>query len=221
MRILVIEDERKLADYLKKGLENHSYSVDCVYDGEAGEKRAAMGEYDAIVLDLMLPVKDGIEVTKSLRARGINVPILMLTARGELEDKILGLDSGADDYLVKPFEFQELLARIRALLRRPTAKVGEELKAQDITVYPNKYLIEQGSKKLDLTLKEYAVLEYLVRHKGEVLNREQIFDHCWDWTVDSFSNVVDVYIKKLRDKLNDKNEKYIRTVRGVGYQFQG
>jgi DNA-binding response OmpR family regulator len=221
MRILVIEDERKLADYLKKGLENHSYSVDCVYDGEAGEKRAAMGEYDAIVLDLMLPVKNGIEVTKSLRARGINVPILMLTARGELEDKILGLDSGADDYLVKPFEFQELLARIRALLRRPTAKVGEELKAQDITVYPNKYLIEQGSKKLDLTLKEYAVLEYLVRHKGEVLNREQIFDHCWDWTVDSFSNVVDVYIKKLRDKLNDKNEKYIRTVRGVGYQFQG
>ena len=198
MRILVIEDERKLADYLKKGLENHSYSVDCVYDGEAGEKRAAMGEYDAIVLDLMLPVKDGIEVTKSLRARGINVPILMLTARGELEDKILGLDSGADDYLVKPFEFQELLARIRALLRRPTTKVGEELKAQDITVYPNKYLIEQGSKKLDLTLKEYAVLEYLVRHKGEVLNREQIFDHCWDWTVDSFSNVVDVYIKKLR-----------------------
>jgi DNA-binding response OmpR family regulator len=220
MRILVIEDERKLADYLKKGLENHSYSVDCVYDGETGEKRAAMGEYDAVILDLMLPVRDGIEVTKSLRARGINVPILMLTARGELEDKILGLDSGADDYLVKPFEFQELLARIRALLRRPTAKVGEELKARDITVYPNKYLIEQDGKKLDLTLKEYAVLEYLVRHKGEVLNREQIFDHCWDWTVDSFSNVVDVYIKKLRDKLNDKNEKYIRTVRGVGYQFQ-
>lgn len=220
MRILIIEDERKLADYLKKGLENHSYSVDCVYDGEAGEKRAAMGEYDAIVLDLMLPVKDGIEVTKDLRARGVNVPILMLTARGELEDKILGLDSGADDYLVKPFEFQELLARIRALLRRPIAKVGEELKAQDLTVYPNKYLIEQNGKKLDLTLKEYAVLEYLVRHKGEVLNREQIFDHCWDWTVDSFSNVVDVYIKKLRDKLNDKNEKYIKTVRGVGYQFQ-
>jgi DNA-binding response OmpR family regulator len=220
MRILIIEDERKLADYLKKGLENHSYSVDCVYDGEVGERRAAMGEYDAVILDLMLPVKDGIEVTKSLRARGINVPILMLTARGELEDKILGLDSGADDYLVKPFEFQELLARIRALLRRPTAKVGEELKTQDITVYPNKYLIEQNGKKLDLTLKEYAVLEYLVRHKGEVLNREQIFDHCWDWTVDSFSNVVDVYIKKLRDKLNDKNEKYIKTVRGVGYQFQ-
>lgn len=220
MKILVIEDERKLADYLKKGLENHSYSVDCVYDGEAGEKRAAMGEYDAIILDLMLPVKDGIEVTKDLRVRGVNVPILMLTARGELEDKILGLDSGADDYLVKPFEFQELLARIRALLRRPIAKVGEELKAQDITVYPNKYLIEQNGKKLDLTLKEYAVLEYLVRYKGEALNRERIFDHCWDWTVDSFSNVVDVYIKKLRDKLNDKNEKYIKTVRGVGYQFQ-
>jgi len=220
MRILIVEDNQKLAGYVKKALEQKSYTADCVYDGESGEKRAILGEYDLVILDIMLPKKDGIAVCHDLREKNINLPIIMLTAKDELEDKIEGLDSGADDYLVKPFELEELLARVRALLRRPKEKIGEILTAQDISVDNANHTIAKNGEPLPLTLKEYAVLEYLIRNKGRVLTRDQILDHCWDFAFDSFSNIVDVYIKQLRKKLNDTNEKYIKTVRGIGYRFQ-
>ncbi len=220
MRILIVEDNQKLAGYIKKALEQKSYTADCVYDGEAGEKRAVFGEYDLLILDIMLPKKDGITVCKNLREKDITLPIMMLTAKGELDDRVEGLDSGADDYLVKPFELEELLARIRALLRRPKEKEAEILSARDITIDNAKHTAKKDGEELKLTIKEYALLEYLIRNKGQVVNREQILDHCWDFAFDSFSNIVDVYIKQLRSKLDDKNEQYIKTIRSVGYQFQ-
>ncbi len=220
MRILIVEDNQKLAGYIKKALEQKSYTADCVYDGEAGEKRAILCEYDLLVLDIMLPQKDGIAVCRDLREKNINIPIIMLTAKDELGDKIEGLDSGADDYLIKPFELEELLARVRALLRRPKEKKGEILTARDISVDSASYTITKGGKALPLTLKEYSVLEYMIRNKGRVLTRDQILEHCWDFAFDSFSNIVDAFIKQLRKKLNDNNEKYIKTVRGIGYKFQ-
>lgn len=220
MRILIVEDNKKLAGYIKKGLEKNGYVADCVYDGENGEERAIFGEYDLIILDLMLPKKDGISVCCTLRDKSINTPVIMLTAKGELDDRVNGLDSGADDYLVKPFELQELLARLRALLRRPIKSIPIIITAQDISLDNAKHLVKQGEKELTLTLKEYMVLEYLMINKGQVLMRDQFLDHCWDFAYDSFSNIVDVYIKRLRRKLNDKNEKYIKTIRGVGYKFQ-
>jgi len=220
MKILLIEDNQKLSGYIKKALKNKSYIVDCAYDGETGEKLAAWNEYDLIILDIMLPKKDGISICRSLRGQTINIPVIMLTAKGELDDKVEGLDSGADDYLVKPFELKELLARIRALLRRPQEKMNEVLEAQDIKLDNAQHRVEKNGRFLSLTLKEYAVLEYLISNKGQVLTRDQILDHCWDSDFDSFSNIVDTYIKQLRKKLGNKNEKYIKTVRGVGYQFQ-
>jgi len=220
MRILVVEDNQKLAGYIKKALERKSYAVDCAYDGETGEKRALMDEYDLVILDVMLPKKDGVSVCCNLRERNINLPIIMLTAKDELEDKIEGLDSGADDYLVKPFELEELLARVRALLRRPQEKTGEILSARDVDIDLAKHQVIKSGKTLSLTTKEFAVLEYLIRNKGQVLTRDQILDHCWDFAFDSFSNIVDAYIKQLRKKLKDDDEKYIKTVRGIGYQFQ-
>ncbi len=220
MRILIVEDNQKLAEYIKKALKQKSYSVDCAYDGEAGEERAFSDEYDLLILDVMLPKKDGFSICKDLRSQNVNMPIIMLTAKGKLDDKVQGLDSGADDYLIKPFELKELLARVRALLRRPPEKNKEILEAQDISMDNAKHTAKQGDKILSLTLKEYAVLEYLIRNKGQVVNREQILDHCWDFAFDSFSNIVDVYIKQLRKKLNDKNGKYIKTIRGMGYEFQ-
>jgi DNA-binding response OmpR family regulator len=220
MRILIIEDQKKLVSYLKKGLENKSYSVDFSYDGESGEKMALYGEHDLIILDLLLPKRDGLEVCKNLRKNNLHTPILMLTAKDSINDKIMGLDVGADDYLIKPFAFGELLARIRALLRRPAKKDPEILKGQDILMDNSLYTVKKQSKILNLTFKEYSVLEYLLKNKGIVLNREQIIDHCWDFAYDSFSNIVDVYIKRLRRKMDDKNEKYIQTIRGIGYRFK-
>ncbi len=220
MRILIIEDNQKLAGYIKKALEQKSYSVDCIYDGETGERRAIFGEYDLMILDIMLPKRDGITVCKNLREKNINLPIIMLTAKSQLDDRVEGLDSGADDYLVKPFELEELLARIRALLRRPKEKETEILGSQDITIDNATHTVKKAGEDLKLTLKEYTVLEYLIKNKGRVVNREQILDHCWDFAFDSFSNIVDVYIKQLRKKLNDTNGKYIKTIREVGYQFQ-
>lgn len=220
MRILIVEDNQRLAAYIKKALEQKSYTVDCVYDGETGEKRATFGEYDLVILDIMLPKKDGIAVCKDLRKENINIPIIMLTAKSELDDKVKGLDSGADDYLVKPFELKELIARVRALLRRPKEKTEEILTAQDIAIDDAKHIATQNNKILSLTLKEYSVLEYLIRNKNRVVMRDQILDHCWDFAFDSFSNIVDVYVKQLRKKLDDKNGKYIKTIRSVGYQFQ-
>ncbi|HUC20389.1 MAG TPA: response regulator transcription factor [Candidatus Polarisedimenticolaceae bacterium] len=221
MRILVVEDNQKLAGYIKKALEQKSYSVDCAYDGHNGEDIALVGDYDLIILDIMLPFKDGVAVCKELRAQDIVIPIIMLTARGELDDTVVGLDSGADDYLVKPFELEELLARIRALLRRPHQKTPEVLSAQDVVLDQAQSIARKGEDQIRLTLKEFALLEYLLRNKNRTVSREQILDHCWDHTFDSFSNIVDVYIKQLRKKLDDKDETYIKTVRGLGYQFQG
>ncbi len=220
MRILVVEDNQKLASYIQKALEQKSYSVDCVYDGEGGEKRAKHGDYDLVVLDIMLPKKDGIAVCRDLRRTNVNLPVIMLTARGEADDIVRGLDSGADDYLVKPFGLEELLARIRALLRRPPATLGGIITGQDVVIDCGQYRVRHGKTELPLTVKEYAVLEYLMRNIGRAVTREQILEHCWDFSFDSFSNIVDVYIKQLRHKLHDHDERYIKTIRGVGYQFQ-
>lgn len=221
MRLLLVEDNRKLASYIKKGLENQSYAVDCAYDGDTAEKQALYGDYDLIILDIFLPKKDGIAVCKSLRKNRIDAPVIMLTAKGEIEDKILGLDSGSDDYLAKPFDFNELLARIRALLRRPKEKDSEILTAQNIFIDNSKHIVKKGEEIVSLTLKEYSILEYLIRNRGIALNREQILEHCWDLSYDSFSNIVDVYIKRLRKKLDSTNyEKYIQTIHGIGYKFK-
>lgn len=221
MRLLLIEDQKKLVLYLKKGLENKSFAVDFACDGEKGLELARHEEYDLIILDLMLPKMDGLQVCKILREEKVDTPILMLTAKVNTDDKIAGLDIGADDYLSKPFSFDELLARIRALLRRPQKKDPEILTGQDILIDLATHLIIKGEKKIDFTLKEFSVLEYLVRNKEIVLNREQIIGHCWDSNLDSFTNNVDVYIKRIRNKLDAKNlEKYIQTIYGLGYKFK-
>lgn len=220
MKILIVEDNEKLAKYTKQMLKEEGYSVDSAYDGETGERMARLGGLDLIILDVMLPKKDGVAVCQSLRDDDINLPIIMMTAKGEIDDKIIGLDSGADDYLVKPFDMKELLARVRALLRRPQEKVHLTLEVQDIVLDHNTRQVKQNGKELSLTLKEYAVLEYLMRNAGTVVSREQLLENCWDFAYSAFSNITDVYIKQLRKKLNDTDEKYIQTVRGVGYCFQ-
>lgn len=223
MRILVVEDQEKLAKSLKKGLEQEGYAVDYVLDGEAAERRIEVGhkDYDLIVLDLMLPKKDGYEVCRNMRAHGITTPVIVLTARGATEDKISALNIGADDYLVKPFSFKELLARINALLRRPEAFVPSELAAGNLLLNTATREVSRGGKNVALTLKEFSVLEYLLKNKGRVVNREELVDHVWDFNYDGFSNVVDVHIKNLRNKIDaDNNEKILETVRGVGYRLK-
>ena len=219
MRILIVEDNEKLGRYIKESLEGDGYAVDVVLDGEAGERMALSGQHDCIVLDVMLPEKDGIAVCKSLREADVLTPIIMATAKSGVDDRILGLDSGADDYIVKPFALEELRARIRALLRRPAERMGENLTAQDIVIETIGRTVTQKGKQLALTLKEYAVLEYLVRNKGRVVSRDDLLAHCWDFAYDPFSNITDAYIKQLRKKLHDNDETYIRTVRGAGYVF--
>lgn len=220
MRILIIEDNEKLAKYTKQMLEEESYSIDLAYDGEQGERIARSGNHDLIILDIMLPKKDGLSLCKSLREDDINLPIIMITAKGDIDDRILGLDSGADDYLVKPFDMKELLARVRALLRRPQEKLFTKIEVQDIIIDNNKHSVTQKGKILTLTLKEYTILEYLMLNVDKVITREQLLEHCWDFAYSAFSNITDVYIKQLRKKLKDTNEKYIQTIRGVGYTFK-
>lgn len=220
MKILVVEDNQKLAKYIGLMLTEAAYVVDQVHDGLSGERRILSGEYDLIILDLMLPDKDGLSVCKAVRQEGGVVPILMLTARGETEDKILGLDSGADDYLVKPFAMEELLARVRSLLRRPSAMIQEVIVVQDIHLHVANHAVTKNGEVVSLTLKEYAVLEYLMRNAGSVVTREQLIDHCWDFAYSAFSNITDVYIKQLRQKLGQSHEQYIKTIRGVGYLFK-
>ncbi|MES2223915.1 MAG: response regulator transcription factor [Patescibacteria group bacterium] len=220
MRILIVEDNEKLAKYTKQTLEEEGYAVDAVHDGESGERMARLGHHDLLILDIMLPKKDGISVCKSLRKDDINLPIILLTAKGEFADRIEGLDSGADDYLVKPFNMDELLARVRALLRRPQEKIIALLQVQDIVLDNSKHIVTKGGKVLSLTLKEFSILEYLMRNAGQVVTREQLLEHCWDFAYSAFSNITDVYIKQLRKKLKDTNEKYIQTIRGVGYTYK-
>lgn len=220
MKILLIEDNEKLAKYISLMLREESYLVDVVHDGETGERRILSNAYDLVILDIMLPEKDGIAVCVSVRAQHNTVPILMLTAKGEVEDRILGLNSGADDYLLKPFAMEELLARVKALLRRPSAQVSDVLQIQDIVLNPATHEVSVSGKVVQLTLKEYAILEYLMRNPGVVVTREQLIEHCWDFAYSAFSNITDVYIKQLRKKLGNSHDKYIKTIRGVGYFFK-
>jgi DNA-binding response OmpR family regulator len=220
MRILIVEDNEKLAKYTKQMLSEEGYAVDTVFDGQIGEDRARLGTYDLMLLDVMLPTKDGIAVCKSLREDNVNLPIIMITAKDDVEDKILGLDSGADDYLVKPFDMNELFARVRALLRRPTETMNILMQVQDIVLDNSKHIATRSGNVLSLTVKEYAILEYLMRNAGNVVTREQLLEHCWDFAYSAFSNITDVYIKQLRKKLNDTDQKYIQTIRGVGYTFE-
>ena len=219
MTILVVEDTVKLAKYIRQMLEEESYAVDVVGDGVTAERRIMSDSYDVVVLDIMLPEQDGVTTCKAVRKAGNTTPILMLTARGEIEEKIIGLDSGADDYLIKPFVMEELLARLRALLRRPDTIVQDILHVQDVILSAQTHEVTVNEKHLTLTLKEYAILEYLMRQAGTVVTREQLIDHCWDFAYSAFSNITDVYIKQLRHKLGGTHDQYIKTIRGVGYSF--
>ncbi|MFH1252764.1 MAG: response regulator transcription factor [Candidatus Uhrbacteria bacterium] len=219
MKILVVEDEPKLNKGLVLGLQNRGYAVDFAFDGEAGEKMARFNEYDLIILDVMMPKRDGLEVCKNLRAFGIPTPILFLTARDAIEDKIAGLNLGADDYVVKPFSFEELIARLQALLRRSPQTISDTLVWKDLRLDTRSQTIQIKNKTIDFTLREYGLLEYLLRNKGAVVTREDILTHVWDKFFDSFSNVVDVHLKNLRKKLPKEYAKRIETVWGKGYRL--
>lgn len=224
MKILIIEDEVKLAKSLKQGLEQEGYAVDYLLDGESGERRLIMNkrDYDLVILDRMLPGKDGVAVCTAWREAKIATPILMLTAKDTLEDKVLGLNSGADDYLVKPFAFEELIARVRALLRRPTEAVPVDLVLNNLQLNSATREATFHIQPLQLTLKEFVVLEYLMRHPNQVIPRDQLLDHGWDFSFASFSNTVDVHIKNIRKKLHAiSKEQVIETVRGLGYRLKG
>jgi len=224
MKILIIEDNEKLAKSVKKGLEQEGYAADYLTDGEAGQRRIEVNseDYDLVILDLMLPKRDGLAVCRNWRDQDIVIPVIMLTAKDTIEEKIVGLDSGADDYLVKPFSFEELLARIRALLRRPPEVLPVQLKIHDLVLDNTTRKVFRGKREIKLTNKEFALLEYLMRHPNQVLDREQLISHVWDFAFDSFSNLVDAHIKNLRKKLESKNdEKILETIRGVGYRIKG
>jgi heavy metal response regulator len=219
MRILVIEDEKKIADFIKRGLKEEGYAVDIAADGENGLFLAKTNNYDLILLDLMLPKVDGITICKSLRGEKILSPIIMLTAKDAVKDKVTGLDAGADDYLTKPFAFEELLARIRAILRKKSEqKESARLQVGDLEIDLRTHKVTRAGKDIELTSKEFALLEYLMRNTGKVVTRTMISEHVWDIDFDTFTNVIDVYINYLRNKIDsDSKKKLIQTVRGRGY----
>jgi DNA-binding response OmpR family regulator len=220
MRILIVEDEKALSDNIKTGLAESNFAVDQVFDGEEGLYLAQNETYDVIILDGMLPKLDGTLVAKELRKKGCDVPILMLTARSQLDDKISGLNAGADDYLTKPFEFEELKARIQALIRRSYKNTDSKIMLADLVIDPIKHEVCRNNKSLDLTPKEFAILELLARNKDNVVTRTQIIEHTWDYNFDRMSNVVDAFIKTLRKKVDSGNiQKLIHTVHGVGYKL--
>ena len=220
MRILVVEDERRIADFISRGLSEQGYAVDVAGDGEEALLWPDVAEFDVIILDIMLPVRDGIDVCRTLRRRGMRTPILMLTARDAVEDRVRGLDSGADDYLVKPFAFAELLARVRALTRREPAATGTALGVGDLILDTTTRDVSRDGKRIELTTKEYALLEYLMRHPNQVLTRTMIAEHVWNYDFDNATNVIDVHIRNLRRKIDDPFEtKLISTVRGAGYRI--
>jgi DNA-binding response OmpR family regulator len=222
MRILVVEDEHKIAQSLKKGLEQESFAVDLAFTGDEGYDLATTEEYDLIILDLLLPGMSGIDICRSLREKQIHTPILMLTAKGQIEDKVMGLNSGADDYLTKPFAFEELLARVKALGRRPKDTVGTKLIFDDLSLDTLSYQVKRGSESIQLSAKEYALLEYLLRHPNQVITKDQIISHVWDYDADILPNTVEVYIGYLRNKIDKpfpKNKALINTIRGFGYRL--
>ncbi|MDA0691587.1 MAG: response regulator transcription factor [Nitrospinae bacterium] len=218
MRILIVEDEKKVAAFIKKGLEEETYAVDVAYDGEEGLYLGMENQYDLIILDLMLPVIDGLEVLSRLRGNKVDTPILLLTAKDSVEDKVTGLNTGADDYLTKPFAFSELLARIRVLLRRGKAETKTVLQVDGLTLDLVSHKVNRNGEEIELTGKEYSVLEYFMRNQGKVLTRTMIAEHVWDYNFDTFTNVIDVYVNHLRKKI-DKSypDKLLHTLRGVGY----
>ena len=220
MRVLVVEDEERIAEFVRNGLTEHGYAVDVARDGGEALDWADIAGFDVIVLDVMLPVRDGIDVCKTLRARGLRTPILMLTARDAVEDRVRGLDSGADDYLVKPFAFAELVARLRALARREPQLLSPVLRLGDLILDSATREVARGGRPLDLTTKEYALLEYLMRNPNQVLTRTMIAEHVWNYDFDNATNVIDVHIRNLRRKLDDPfPAKLIHTVRGAGYRI--
>jgi heavy metal response regulator len=218
MRILIVEDEKKVAAFIKKGLEEETYAVDVAYDGEEGLYLGMENQYDLIILDLMLPVIDGLEVLSRLRGNKVDTPILLLTAKDSVEDKVTGLNTGADDYLTKPFAFSELLARIRVLLRRGKAETKTVLQVDGLTLDLVSHKVNRNGEEIELTGKEYSLLEYFMRNQGKVLTRTMIAEHVWDYNFDTFTNVIDVYVNHLRKKI-DKSypDKLLHTLRGVGY----
>ena len=223
MRILLVEDEPDAARMVAKGLREEAYAVDAVADGEAACYQAAVADYDAIVLDVLLPRQDGLSVCRSLRRDGLSVPILMLTARDAVEARIDGLDSGADDYLTKPFDFGELLARLRALVRRSARPLlPERVRVAGLELDTRAHRLFRDGREIPLTAREYALFEYLARRRGEVVGRAEIAEHVWDESYDAFSNVIEVYVRRLRLKLDDPgSESLIRTRRGEGYELVG
>jgi DNA-binding response OmpR family regulator len=222
MRILVVEDEHKIAGAIKRGLEQESYAVDAVFDGDEGLSSALTDEYDVIVLDRMLPgLLDGTEICKEVRANGIRTPILMLTAKDKVSDRVEGLNSGADDYLIKPFAFEELLARVRALLRRPQDHVGNILEIDDLTLDTETYEVRRAGRPINLSQREYALLEYLMRNQNRILSKANIISHVWDYDADILPNTLEVYVGYLRTKIEKpfQGRELIHTVRGFGYKL--
>lgn len=223
MRVLVVEDEHRIANTIKKGLEIEHFAVDVSYDGNDGYHLATTEEYDVIVLDLMLPSMDGITICKKLREGKNHTPILMLTAKGQIQDKVEGLDSGADDYLTKPFSFEELLARIHALNRRPKQMIALTLQVADLVLNTREYTVARNKTSIQLSSKEFSLLEYMMRNANKIVTKDQIISHVWDYDADVLPNTVEVYIKNLRSKIDYPfhNEKQlIHTVRGFGYKIE-
>lgn len=222
MRVLVVEDEQRIARSIKKGLEQERYAVDLAFTGTEGFSMALHEAYDVLILDLMLPEMDGLEICRQLREKKINTPILILTAKSQIEDKVAGLDCGADDYLTKPFSFEELLARIRALARRPKETLDTLLQADDISMDTVGFVVKRAEKELHLSSKEFSLLEYLIRNQKKIVTKDQIIQHVWDYDADILPNTVEVYIRNLRQKLSapfKDGKEYIHTVRGFGYKL--
>jgi DNA-binding response OmpR family regulator len=217
MRILVVEDEHKIANSIKKGLAQESYAVDVSYTGTQGYDLASTEDYDAIILDILLPGMDGLTICRKLRKANIHTPVLMLTAKGQTSDKVEGLDAGADDYLTKPFAFEELLARIRALVRRPRNAIGTTLKVRDITLDTLSYEVKRAGKLIQLSSREFALLEYFMRHPDTTLTKDQIIGHVWNYDADILPNTVEVYIGYVRNKIG--KPEVLHTIRGFGYKI--
>ena len=221
MRILVVEDSRRLAGIIRRGLQEDAYAVDNAYDGEEARYMAETTPFDLIVLDIMLPKKDGVTVCRELRAKGISTPILMLTAKDTIEDKVTGLDSGADDYLVKPFAFIELMARIRALLRREALPKTPKIQVGELSMDVQTREVWRGQRKIELTAKEYAILEYFMRRPNVVVTRTMLGENVWDYEFDGISNIIDVYVRRLRRKIDEDGQgSLIQTLRGAGYRLR-
>lgn len=219
MKLLIVEDEPKLNNGLTHGLQTRGYAVDQAFDGAEGQHKALMNTYDLIILDIMMPKKDGLAVCRDLRTAGNTTPILMLTAKDTVRDKVAGLDIGADDYMIKPFSLEELTARIRTLLRRPPLTSNDILKLEGLTLDTRAQTLSIDGKTIDLTLREYGLLEYFLRNPNKVITRDDLLEHVWDRNYDSFSNVVDVHLKNLRKKLPTPYAKRIKTIWGKGYKL--